>query len=89
MRYILGLLVILTTLLCGCNMVHRAGTTFKTKNNKVIFEGGMSESVYNIEHDGCEYIVIGMVETRMMAHKGNCKNPIHLYNRNAEDVSKE
>jgi hypothetical protein len=78
-------LLFATLLLCGCD---RAGTTFQTKNNKVIFEGGISESVYTIEHEGCEYIVIGEVNNRMMAHKGDCTNPLHIYNRKAEkDVS--
>lgn len=31
-----------------------------------------------VEFDGCEY-VLGW---RTMAHKGNCKNPIHKYNCN-------
>ena len=31
--------------------------------------------VYTLE--GCEYIVIGVGNTRWGSHKGNCKNPIH------------
>jgi hypothetical protein len=31
--------------------------------------------VYTLE--GCEYVVIGVGNTRWGSHKGNCKNPIH------------
>ena len=35
--------------------------------------------------DGCEYIKIGSGNFQMMAHKGNCTNPIHVYsNQKAE-----
>jgi len=31
-----------------------------------------------VEHDGCEYITYGLgLSNGVMAHKGNCKNPIH------------
>jgi|SanBayMetagenome_1026888.scaffolds.fasta_scaffold18683_3 hypothetical protein len=32
-------------------------------------------NVYVLE--GCEYIVVGVGQTRWGSHKGNCKNPIH------------
>ena len=31
--------------------------------------------VYTLE--GCEYIVVGIGQTRWGSHKGNCKNTIH------------
>lgn len=35
--------------------------------------------------DGCEYIEydVGIVDQRVysLTHKGNCKNPIHIYNK--------
>ena len=37
--------------------------------------------VYTLE--SCEYIVIGVGNTRWGSHKGNCKNPIHR-NQNLE-----
>lgn len=39
-----------------------------------------------IEADGCEYLMLMMDRNHphegfgFMAHKGNCRNPIHLYN---------
>jgi hypothetical protein len=30
--------------------------------------------------EGCEYIQIGTGSSMSIAHKGNCKNPIHIYN---------
>jgi hypothetical protein len=40
-----------------------------------------------IEIDGCEYIMIYKdihidKAVGFLAHKGNCKNPIHFYNKN-------
>lgn len=32
-------------------------------------------NVYMLE--GCEYIVVGVGQTRWGSHKGNCSNPIH------------
>ena len=29
---------------------------------------------------GCEYIQLGTGNSMSIAHKGNCKNPIHIYN---------
>jgi hypothetical protein len=38
-----------------------------------------------IEVDGCEYLVSFEETTKgvygSLAHKGNCKNPIHIYNK--------
>ena len=42
-----------------------------------------NHKVVNI--DGCEYIVYSVTRASsgygFMAHKGNCKNPIHIYNQ--------
>lgn len=35
--------------------------------------------VYTLE--GCEYILVGDGNGQWGSHKGNCKNPIHDYNR--------
>lgn len=35
--------------------------------------------VYTLE--GCEYILVGDGNGQWGSHKGNCKNPIHNYNR--------
>ena len=34
--------------------------------------------VYTLE--GCEYIVVGVGNTKWGSHKGDCKNPIHIHN---------
>lgn len=34
-----------------------------------------------IEIEGCEYIKINSAYGGWMAHKGNCKNYIHIYNK--------
>lgn len=31
--------------------------------------------------DGCEYVYYDGVENGFMAHKGDCKNPIHCHNK--------
>jgi len=42
-----------------------------------------NQSEYYNEHynvytlDGCEYIVVGIGDTKWGSHKGNCSNPIH------------
>lgn len=37
---------------------------------------------YNIERmDGCEYIVSHNAYGNILTHKGNCDNPIHIYNK--------
>ena len=38
-----------------------------------------------VELDKCEYIVWQADGMAAMAHKGNCKNPIHQYNVVVED----
>ena len=45
-----------------------------------------------IEIDGCEYIVAEWRSTNnrgygFMSHKGNCKNPIHIYNRLKDTIA--
>lgn len=32
------------------------------------------------EIEGCEYIFCGANNQTVMSHKGNCRNPIHIYN---------
>ena len=31
--------------------------------------------------DGCEYIKVGLGNHTWGCHKGDCKNPIHIYNK--------
>lgn len=44
-----------------------------------------------VEVDGCEYIILKDKGTAnqgfgYMAHKGNCKNPIHIYKSSKQDT---
>lgn len=39
-----------------------------------------SLTVRSFEHEGCEYLVVGIGNAQIMSHKGNCKNPIHYEN---------
>lgn len=46
-----------------------------------------------VEIDGCEYLVYEKIDVHVhsrgfgfMAHKGNCKNPIHIYRDGPEEV---
>lgn len=64
MRKILVLLIG-TFMLMGCGSKNYTAETLITLN-------GINE----IRYDGCQYIVFG----ERMAHKGNCNNPIHVYN---------
>jgi hypothetical protein len=46
--------------------------------NIVVIAGEKYELV---EEDGCEYFHRNESYNRILTHKGNCKNPIHGYNR--------
>lgn len=38
--------------------------------------------IYVLEIEGCEYICYNLYcEEGLLTHKGNCKNPIHIYNK--------
>ena len=56
-------LILACVLLAGC----------KSENESILIENNVAFTVMVI--DSCEYIQIG---TYGWAHKGNCKNPIHL-----------
>ncbi len=43
----------------------------------------LNYKVYTLE--GCEYIVIGVGNTRWGSHKGNCSNPIHKGSSSTDD----
>lgn len=70
--------------LCGCSE-----QGFLTTTHDVNYEK-MSKNMRTIEIEGCEYLVYscssGYSGFGFMAHKGNCKNPIH---RNSIEYEKE
>lgn len=39
----------------------------------IIGQIGTDDNLVEVKIDGCDYIVIGLADHRMMAHKGNCK----------------
>lgn len=75
MKNILSVLVGLLVVL-GCTDAnkndknpHRIKLSTEAKNYDQNYE------VYTLE--GCEYILVGVGNSRWGSHKGNCKNPIH------------
>jgi hypothetical protein len=55
---------------------------------EILIENVKNDDVEIIEIDDCEYIVLkstpsdnARIGYGFMAHKGNCKNPIHYHNR--------
>lgn len=48
-----------------------------------------------VEVDGCEYLMLMMDRNHphegfgFMAHKGNCRNPLHIYNADVPNPPKE
>jgi hypothetical protein len=58
---------------CNSNTVKRENETRELSNHTEYYD--QNYKVYTLE--GCEYIVIGVGNTRWGSHKGNCKNPIH------------
>lgn len=68
---LLGLIAALFVVGCSSN-----------KPNRVEIDGGYYTTV---QFDGCEYLV--STSDKSIAHKGNCKNPIHLYNKVETNVT--
>jgi hypothetical protein len=58
---------------CNSNPVESKKETRELSNNSRRYD--LNYKVYTLE--GCEYIVIGVGNTRCGSHKGNCSNPIH------------
>jgi len=73
-NFLLAVIIFLLALGCGVN------PSPKTDSRKEI---GENYAVVII--DGCEYIEFdyGVLQNRVysLTHKGNCKNPIHVYNK--------
>lgn len=45
---------------------------------------GMSwdySTIQELTYDGCQYIYIPLGDATWGTHKGNCNNPIHVYNK--------
>ena len=69
----LAFLITIALMAFGCNE-SKPYTTVR-------FGGELVKCNYDIiSIDGCEYIQIGAGNTMSIAHRGNCKNPIHIYN---------
>jgi len=52
----------------------------------------INQNLVIVEIDGCEYIIAEWKATNnrgygFMSHKGNCKNPIHIYNQLQDTTS--
>ena len=72
-----ALICLLLIFICGCSEQGFLTTTHDVNYDK------MKNNMKTIEIEGCEYIVYscssGYSGFGFMAHKGNCKNPIHRY----------
>jgi hypothetical protein len=66
---------ITTVVLMSCNSNPEKPKTETKELNNSSERYELNYKVYTLE--GCEYIVIGVGNTRWGSHKGNCKNPIH------------
>lgn len=69
-------LIIITLLLCAasCGNPHDPYNTME--------DGNLGFDCKVVTYDTCEYVVCGGGNSQMMAHKGNCKNPIHHTDKN-------
>jgi hypothetical protein len=59
-------------MLCGCD-------------NEPSKEGEIAHGVRTVTFEGCEYFNGGGYTSRVYTHKGNCKNPIHVYARKEDE----
>jgi hypothetical protein len=59
-------------MLCGCDSEY-------TREEKTTLGNGI------VVVEGCEYIVCPNSYGRSYTHKGNCKNPIHVYARKEDE----
>ena len=66
-------IVLISTNSCNPNSEKPKTETRELSNNSRRYD--LNYKVYTLE--GCEYIVIGVDNTRWGSHKGNCSNPIH------------
>lgn len=72
----LTLLMAITLLLSGCFVDES-----KPYVTVPIGQGEVSKLNYTIiTVDGCEYVYFGYGGAVVFTHKGDCKNPIHIYN---------
>jgi len=64
------------------NIVFDPNKIYSNSSNKKLdlsnYYSGWGE-IKEINYDGCEYIYINLGNRSWGAHKGNCKNPIHMY----------
>lgn len=66
---------VITTLFISCNEPNIA-----TKNTGIIINK-QGTNLKEVEIDGCEYIMLNGYRMFGIAHKGNCKNPIHKHTK--------
>lgn len=69
------MLFISATILLSCNQDQQEAAHFVS----TIQLDGQNVNVKIIEYEGCEYLYIQTSYAGIMSHKGNCKNPIHIY----------
>lgn len=73
-------LILLTTILIGCNKNEGFVGWYNAINHD-----GLIKDHRVITIDNCQYIMYdagsGYSGNGFLAHKGNCNNPIHIYNK--------
>ena len=67
--------LIVLHMICGCE---------DSQSRKVGYEYDLSHKDV-VERDGCEYLAMSSGHSMIYSHKGDCKNPIHVYARKEED----
>jgi len=71
-KFVKGMLVLNVLIVIGMLSGCNDKTQLKTKD-------GLHFTIYEVE--GCEYLSSAYI----FEHKGNCKNPIHIYARKEEE----
>lgn len=69
-------LFLLVWLLAAC---HQPNVPFKETPVYIPY-GNEAQQVSVVVIEDCEYLLIGVGYAQVFSHKGNCKNPIHIYN---------
>lgn len=82
MKKILFILLLISGILnIGCNR----NVTYVDKHGNIIvtskiYPSNTLNSYCTIEIEKCEYFIVNAYGSFTYMHKGNCKNPIHIYN---------
>lgn len=73
-------LILLVRFASGCVQPTDTSKVVTTKDTGVTLDAKWTYSaIQEFTYEGCEYIYFPLGNATWGTHKGNCKNPIHLY----------